>query len=408
MSKLSKIVSNIGDSAKSAISHPISGLANVLTAGQLSRLRDLYNSSGTADLYNKNKSAIMQGAAAAALGAATGGAGAGAMGGSVGGGALAGGLLGGASGTMSGIGQDQARKANERALQAKDLANTNLNNLLPTIAPPTNTNPYPTDNGPVVMNPATGQPISVNDPAAQPLLNGGQVAINPTTSQPMPNGSMNRNVPVDNTSPNINTNLSQQDPALQARLKQILGTGTDAGTASAYQLANANDLASQLSTQTLNTQQADRQQQMKDLSQLLTEQAKTQYERSLPGLYEDLNTRGLLRSSDLGNQMATKEQQSYQDVANQLGQTQLGYNDQYINGLGNITNQYNSGVGSALQREMSLQDYAQQIKASQQLGQAVAPVTPYNSKGASTTAATAGLGKANAGAQLAQTLTKKP
>lgn len=420
MSILSEQLSKLGQGASTLVHQPLKGLANIITMGQLSRLRDVYNSSGAADLYNKNKSAILQGAAAAALGAATGGLGAAALEGGVGYGAAAGGLAGAAAGGLSGHDVDVARAEHDLAVQKQNTASSNLNNILKGIGgDPTQTQPtvgtqpttgYPT--GAYVMNPVTGTPVASTEPDYQTLVNSGQVPF--INGQPVLTGATPVNVgiqptgstPINKTTSDIGTTFAQQDPQIAARLGQIIGTGTDAAHTSANQLLNLNDLQTQLGQQTLDQQAAARKQQISDLSNLLTQQAQTQYERNLPGLYEDLNTRGLLRSSDLGNQMALREQQSYQDVANQLAQQQLAYNDQYISGLGNVSNQYSSGLSSALGRELSLQDYANQIAASKELGQAVAPVQPYGGKSGSS-AATTGLGIANAASSLGQTVGKK-
>ncbi len=323
MSKLSKVVSKLGDSVSGAVHNPLKALANVATLGQLSKLK-------------------------------------GALKGNVG--ALVGTGLAPGMGTLAGGYLDQLNtkknKAEQAAQDKQTTANTNLNNVLNGINGGDNSGSSPYFNTP--QGAVTGQPY-----------------MSPNQSQPqLANGAL----PFDTLSPDIQQTLAAQSPALASRLKQIVGPGTGEAQTSAGQLLNANDLTSQLSQQTLDKQADMRKQQITDMASLLNQQADTSYSRSLPGLYEDLNTRGLLRSSDLGNQMATKKQQSFEDVANQLGQQQLGYNDQYINGMGNITNQYNSGIGSALQREFSLQDYANQVKASQALGQAVAPVQPYNGK----------------------------
>ena len=409
MSWLSKQTSSLAEWTKNAITKPI------------------------AKNYNQNKSAYLDAAAMAALAAAAAGTGGGALaaGGGLGfapGAAVAGGILGATGGALMGSDTDKARKENQDAINKKQQAENELKNVvLPGISQPITNNPYPTTPAtpvtPVVMNPTTGQPIPITDPSAKDLISGGQIPIDPSTGQPVLTstspGTTGQNtaitgnaptsggaVPVNQGSSDIQYTLGQTDPKLAGRLESILGTGTDQATLSAKQVANANDLAAQLSTQTLNTQAADRKQQIADLSTLLTQQADTQYQRSLPGLYEDLNTRGLLRSSELGNQMATKEQQSYQDVANQLAQTQLGYNDQYISGLGDITSQYNSGIGSAVQREQSLQDYVNQVEASLKLGQAVTPVAS-NSKSNSALASNA-MGKTASTKQLANAFTKKP
>lgn len=371
MSKLSQQINKLKDSFSDIGSQPLKKLANLATLGQTDKLRDLYNSSGLANFYNNNKSTILNAAAMGALGGLGGELGAAALG-SNSGAAIGLGALGGTvAGGLAGQSQDKARAYNQSQLNAKSNASNDLQNILNGI------------NNPGATSPTTPTP-SFNP--SQPYADGG-LALKP--------GS----IPFDSLPPDQQQLLAQQSPALQARLQQIIGPGTGSAQTSASQILNANDLTKTLNQQTLDQQATARKQQISDLSNLLTEQAKTQYERQLPGLYEDLNTRGLLRSSDLGNQMALKEQQSFQDVANQLAQQQLGYNDQYISGLGNINNQYTSGIGSALQREQSLQDFVTQTNAAKALGQAVAPIQPYNGKN-STTAVTNALGAASLGSNL--------
>lgn len=388
MSKLSQQWDKAKDAFSDVGSQPLRKLANVVTLGQTDKLRDLYNSTGTAKMYNNNKSAILQGAAMAALGAATGGLGAGALGtGSVAAGMGLGAITGGASGALSGMDKDKARENMQKQVNAKDAAGADLNTILNGI----------TGNDPST-NPTTGTPY-FNQPSAPSTGGNPKPNFNPSqpaTQEQLPHGAL----PFDTLSPDIQQTLAAQSPALASRLQQIIGPGTGSAQTSAGQLLDANDLTTQLSQQTLDKQAEMRKQQISDLSELLSKKADTQYNRDLPGLYEDLNTRGLLRSSDLGNKLALKKQESMEDISNQLAQQQLGYNDQYINGMGNITNQYNSGIGSALEREFSLKDYADQVNASKALGQAVTPVQPYNGKTATGTATNA-IGLASAANSMA-------
>lgn len=358
-----------------AISHPLKAAVNIGTLGQRDKLEKAYRSSGLRDFYEKNKSTILNTAGIVGASALTGGL-AGALGSSgVGFGAGAGigtgallttpGVyaLGGAAALghlkdkKREVKQAAANFASEQQAQ-KDKAASNLDQIINGITGPSSpsaptknnqvsTMPVPQFNGgtPYVMNPTTGQPVYQGTPEFQQLLNSGQIVF----------GGSN-----------------------QLGGKPL---GTSTAQSDAQKILQEAELARQSSTSTLEQQKALRQQQIQDLSNLLTEQAKTQYERQLPGLYEDLNTRGLLRSSELGNQMALRQQQSYEDVANQLAQQQLGYNDQYITGLGGVNTNYLSGRGSALQREFSLEDYANQLKASKELGQAVAPMQAYSGGG---------------------------
>ena len=165
-----------------------------------------------------------------------------------------------------------------------------------------------------------------------------------------------------------------------------IATGSgEAGKSAAQILAEA-DLAKQLREQQLETTKTSQSDIVARLKQTLEDEAKTQYERSLPSLYEDLNSRGLLRSSELGTQMAKKQGETYQDLATALAKTQLGYDDSNLATSTGITESYLGGRGSALQREMSLEDYARQLEASKALGAVMTPVSSGSSKSASDTA----------------------
>jgi hypothetical protein len=172
------------------------------------------------------------------------------------------------------------------------------------------------------------------------------------------------------------------------------GIDTSAGEAgkSAAQILAEADLAQQYREETLGKTKEAQTTSIADLQKLLNEQADLKYQRALPGLYEDLNTRGLLMSSELGNQMAIKQQESYQDTALELAKQQLGYDQSNIGEIKNISEGYLGGRGSALQREMSLEDYARQLLAAKTLGSATMPNAPYtgSSKAGSTATGLAG------------------
>ena len=157
------------------------------------------------------------------------------------------------------------------------------------------------------------------------------------------------------------------------------GVNTEAGAAgkSAAQILAEADLARQYREETLGKTRAAQGTSIEELQNLLNQEAQIKYQRELPGLYEDLNTRGLLMSSELGNQMSKRQQESAQDIALQLAKAKLGYDDSNIGEIKDISEKYLGGRESALGREFSLEDYARQLEASLKLGQATGNITPY-------------------------------
>jgi len=159
--------------------------------------------------------------------------------------------------------------------------------------------------------------------------------------------------------------------------------------------------ARQMQMDLWNQQQTMRGTNREELANILNQQMERQYEEGLPDMYEDLNTRGLLRSSHLGESMAEERGRMSAGVNEQLALQNIQQQEGAIGGLGNIQNQYLQSRQGALGRRFSLEDYAQQIKASQLLGQAAAPIQPYTGGGKSGTAqagmAGAGLGMSAAG-----------
>jgi len=75
-------------------------------------------------------------------------------------------------------------------------------------------------------------------------------------------------------------------------------------------------------------QQQIRNQGISSLGQQLGSEADRQFSLDQPGIYEDLNARGLLRSSALGDALARQKSIYAGDIANRLGQAQLANTQQ--------------------------------------------------------------------------------
>ncbi len=91
---------------------------------------------------------------------------------------------------------------------------------------------------------------------------------------------------------------------------------------------------------------------------------------------ENLNSRGLLRSSALGNSMATADQQLQANTTNQLQQQAIAGETSDLANTTNIQNTYDASRNSALQRQFSVEDYNNQLAAGKALGDQYANIKP--------------------------------
>ncbi len=144
----------------------------------------------------------------------------------------------------------------------------------------------------------------------------------------------------------------------------------------AGQIANEAALQQQLSTQSQQGITSQRAKYLQDLTGVLNQNAQNQLNDQAPGIYEDLNSRGLLRSSALGNSMATAAKSLTANTTNQLEQQAIAGETADLGNLTNIQNTYNQGRNSALQRQFSVEDYNNQIQAGKALGDQYANIKP--------------------------------
>lgn len=320
----------------------------------MSQLSKAYERSGLKAFYNKNKSTILNTAAtAAALYGANAAAGAGLLGtGAAASGVGAGTMLGlTAAGAGMGLSQDKARRDRQRAAnyqaaqeaarqEGKGKVEEDINAIVGTPLPV-----VPGPGGEPIPNPGVQPPVNPGDP--QPPI--GEPDLPPTTPPEIGNGGL---VP-----------------------------GTGQGAIDAQKLLDEAKAAYNMRTQNLGTLQTTRQEQMKKLSELLATQAESQMSDLSPAVYEDLNSRGLLRSSALGDRMATEKGKITRDISQQLAMQDLANQQEYAGQFNNIGEQYLSGREGGINRQFSLEDYARQLKASMDLGQAVAPMQQYQAGG---------------------------
>lgn len=152
----------------------------------------------------------------------------------------------------------------------------------------------------------------------------------------------------------------------------ITGGNTPGGIDSQKLLDEAN-YANQLRQNTMAGNQTQQDAYIKQIGDLLQKQQDATFKQDSPGIYEDLNSRGLLRSSALGDRLSKEAAILSGQTSNQLGQVALGQDLQNLN-----QNTLNTGalIGdrqSAIGRQFSLEDYARQLDAAQRLGSNVAP-----------------------------------
>lgn len=274
-------------------------------------------------------------------------------------------LLGAAVGGMGGAAagyqrteEQQAKWAAADELERQERAKANAGNQLQDII-----TPY-----------LPGDPDAPETPYTPPI------AVNPGVTTPVTdeNGL---------TIPGVNPDMGN------------ISIGGGAGE-SVEEILNETERAKQMQLDLLNEQNAMKEQYRTELATTLNDQMERQFSEQTPAYLEDLNSRGLLRSSALGDRLASERAKMSASVNEQIALQEIQDNYGGVDQLSTIQDQYLSGRDSALSRKFSLEDYAKQIEASKLLGQATTAITPYQGSTKSGTAQ-AGLAGVSAGTQLA-------
>jgi len=113
-----------------------------------------------------------------------------------------------------------------------------------------------------------------------------------------------------------------------------------------------------------------------------------QFNRAIPGLAEQANTSGILRSTGFGDILAKKYTDLTKDTENTLANQGITDSNAYINGLSDIANTRTGLQTGGLQRQFSLNDTASTTALAQQLAQLS---QPSSSGGSGKSAAGGGL-----------------
>lgn len=99
-----------------------------------------------------------------------------------------------------------------------------------------------------------------------------------------------------------------------------------------------------------------RETQLTELADLLTKRSTETFNLEKPGMYEDLNTRGLLRSSALGDRLSTRAQELERENQNSIAQAKLGYGDANLTDVQNILASKQGFQTAGLQARLGLED----------------------------------------------------
>lgn len=233
---------------------------------------------------------------------------------------------------------------------------------------------------------APATPSTPGNPAAPSTVGGQPAAPQPSFT---PTNAINQAPATNTAGNNPSTNIAPQTINSQVNGTPVYtaapnNPGPNGGlvingsqaSQDATQIANEAALQAQLSTQTQQGITAQRAQYLKDLGGVLNQNTQQQLNEQAPGIYEDLNTRGLLRSSALGNAMATASSNLQKDTVNQLAQQGIAGETADLSKYGTIEDTYNAGRNSALQRQFSVEDYNNQLQAGLTLGEQAANLKP--------------------------------
>lgn len=307
-----------------------------------SEIKAAYKKSGLRSIYNKNKSAILNSAALAAAMYTGGALGApGVLGGGLGALGTTGGLatMAGAIGLGAMRDKKRAKEASlakqvEAQQRAKDDASNRLDDIL----------------GGVVGNPnspVTGTP----DVNYKPV-------VDPVTGEIVPtDGSL------------VDTIVGDTPVSGGAA-----NTGGQAST-DQQQLIDEAELAMRLQNEQAGKSKEERAKMLQEYADLIVAQQNRILDENAPALYEDLNTRGLLRSSELGNAIGRERQKAAQILQEQVGLQGLNDREAYVKALEDANTGYIQGRSGAIQRRYSLEDFARQAKVAKETGLALQPIS---------------------------------
>lgn len=131
---------------------------------------------------------------------------------------------------------------------------------------------------------------------------------------------------------------------------------------------------------------------LNDYAKLLATNQNSLFNREVPQLAEQANTKGIFRSTGFGDSLAKEYSNLTADTQNKLGLQAIAYGDQDTAALGKAVNIAQSYQGQGLNRQFSLDDYNKQKQDAIAYGKEFQPIAPSSGGGKSGLATLAGAG----------------
>ncbi len=176
------------------------------------------------------------------------------------------------------------------------------------------------------------------------------------------------------------------------------GGNTAGGFDESKILAEA-EMAKKLREDTFHQQRDMRQRYMSDLSGVLQKQQDAQLSEETPEMLEELNSRGVLASSGVGNALSQRKKELATNTSLRLAEMGINQDNAAVADLGSIENSYLTGREGALGRRFSLEDFDRQFRAGKELGaEGIPQISQPSGKGSG--ALQGGLGGAATGAKF--------
>lgn len=120
-------------------------------------------------------------------------------------------------------------------------------------------------------------------------------------------------------------------------------------------------------------ERAIRGQRLKDTAAFLSSEEDRKFGEAQPGIYEDLNKRGLLRSTGLGDALAREKAKLSGESAAVLAQQGLSDRDAEVGGIKDILAKSQQFQTSGLERRFTLEDFNREADMAKALGAQYAP-----------------------------------
>ena len=113
-----------------------------------------------------------------------------------------------------------------------------------------------------------------------------------------------------------------------------------------------------------------------ELGSLLTQRSAQQFSENAPGILEQLNTRGVLRSSGTGEALAREQARLEQENQYNLAQTALGYGQANMDDIANMLGRQQGWQSAGLQARLGLEDAEAQKQLAITLAELSKPAEP--------------------------------